>query len=248
MNIITDSIKNEKEYSSLISAVFSETSSKNPHSISVTDLCEGARISLLMSVARDCRARFGRGILTIFPDEKNCAKMYSACRESGISAYIYPFRDFIFHNMTFSHELEYERIGVLSAILRGDYDIIITTPDAALQYTVPPGILASSGMRLSEGAEISTDRLSAYLSGSGYVRAEMVEGPGQFAIRGDIVDLYPPSSESPIRIQLFGDEIEVMEYFDILSQALRGRADSGKRDTCRSGGESTAGRDDHAAA
>lgn len=86
MNIITDSIKNEKEYSSLISAVFSETSSKNPHSISVTGLCEGARISLLMSVARDCRARFGRGILTIFPDEKNCAKMYSACRESGISA------------------------------------------------------------------------------------------------------------------------------------------------------------------
>lgn len=120
MNIITDSIKNEKEYSSLISAVFSETSSKNPHSISVTGLCEGARISLLMSVARDCRARFGRGILTIFPDEKNCAKMYSACRESGISAYIYPFRDFIFHNMTFSHELEYERIGVLSAILRGE--------------------------------------------------------------------------------------------------------------------------------
>ena len=223
MNIITDSIKNEKEYSSLISAVFSETSSKNPHSISVTGLCEGARISLLMSVARDCRARFGRGILTIFPDEKNCAKMYSACRESGISAYIYPFRDFIFHNMTFSHELEYERIGVLSAILRGDYDIIITTPDAALQYTVPPGILASSGMRLSEGAEISTDRLSAYLSGSGYVRAEMVEGPGQFAIRGDIVDLYPPSSESPIRIQLFGDEIEVMEYFDILSQRRTGR-------------------------
>lgn len=117
MNIITDSIKNEKEYSSLISAVFSETSSKNPHSISVTGLCEGARISLLMSVARTAVARFGRGILTIFPDEKNCAKMYSACRESGISAYIYPFRDFIFHNMTFSHELEYERIGVLSAVL-----------------------------------------------------------------------------------------------------------------------------------
>ena len=106
MNIITDSIKNEKEYSGLISAVFSETGSKNPRSISVTGLSEGARISLLMSVARDFRARFGRGILTVFPDEKYCVKMYSACRESGLNAFIYPFRDFIFHNMTFSHDLE----------------------------------------------------------------------------------------------------------------------------------------------
>ena len=125
--------------------------------------------------------------------------------------------------MTFSHDLEYERIGVLSAVLRGDYDIIITTPDAALQYTVPPDILAVSGMKLSEGTEISTEKLSSYLSGNGYVRAEMVEGPGQFAIRGDIIDVYPPSSEGPVRIQLFGDEIEVMEYFDILSQRRTGR-------------------------
>ena len=67
---------------------------------------------------------------------------------------------------------------MLSAVLRGDYDIIITTPDAALQYTVPPDILAVSGMKLSEGTEISTEKLSSYLSGNGYVRAEMVEGPG----------------------------------------------------------------------
>lgn len=88
MNIITDSIKNEKEYSSLISAVFSETSSKNPHSISVTGLCEGARISLLMSVARDCRARFGRGILTIFPDEKIVRKCIPPAAKA-VSAPIY---------------------------------------------------------------------------------------------------------------------------------------------------------------
>lgn len=218
MNILTDNIKKEREYEELVSAVYSEASAKHPRKIVATGLCEGARISFFISLAHDYKARFGHGFLLIVPDEKEGQKVFAACRDGGIDAAIYPSRDFIFHNMTFSHELEYERLSVLSSIVHDRYDIIITTPDAALQYTIPPSILSESAVRLAEGGEISTDALGGYLIKSGYVRVDMVEGPGQYAIRGDIADIYPPNCENPVRIQFFGDEIERMEYFDIITQ------------------------------
>ena len=218
MNILTDSIKKEREYEGLISAVYSEVSAKHPRKIVSTGLCEGARTSFLISLARDYRARFGHGFLLIVPDEKEGQKIFAACRDNGTDAAVYPSRDFIFHNMTFSHELEYERLSVLSAIIHEQYDIIIATPDAALQYTIPPHILSESAVRLAEGGEISTESLGSYLIRNGYVRVDMVEGPGQYAVRGDIADIYPPNCENPVRIQFFGDEIERMEYFDIITQ------------------------------
>ncbi len=218
MNILTDNIKKEREYEGLISAVYSEASEKHPRKIVTTGLCEGARISFLISLARDYRARFGHGFLLIVPDEKEGQKFFEACRESGICAVMYPSRDFVFHNMTFSHELEYERLSALSSIIHGRYDIIIATPDAALQYTVPPHILSESAVRIAEGGEIPMELLGNCLIKNGYVRVDMVEGPGQYAVRGDIADIYPPNCENPVRIQFFGDEIERMEYFDIITQ------------------------------
>ena len=208
MNILTDNIKKEREYEGLISAVYSEASEKHPRKIVTTGLCEGARISFLISLARDYRARFGHGFLLIVPDEKEGQKFFEACRESGICAVMYPSRDFVFHNMTFSHELEYERLSALSSIIHGRYDIIIATPDAALQYTVPPHILSESAVRIAEGGEIPMELLGNCLIKNGYVRVDMVEGPGQYAVRGDIADIYPPNCENPVRIQFFGDEID----------------------------------------
>ena len=119
--------------------------------------------------------------------------------------------------MTVSHELEYERLGALRSAMLGDCDMIIATPDAALQYTMPPELLADSCLRLAVGCEIERETLISFLLSAGYVRVEMVEGAGQFSIRGDIVDIYSPGGD-PIRIQFFDCEIEDMEYFDTVTQ------------------------------
>ena len=217
-NIIIDSIREEREYQGLFDAAIRESKVIKPQPIAVTGLCEGARTALLTSLASDYRAQSGVGALVIVPDEREASRLQSACGDFGCRAAVYPYRDFVYHNMTVSHELEYERLGVLRSALLGDCDMIITTPDAALQYTMPPELLASSCLRLAVGCEIERETLISFLLSAGYVRVEMVEGAGQFSVRGDIVDIYSPGSSDPIRIQFFDREIEDMEYFDTVSQ------------------------------
>ena len=217
-NMIIDSIREEREYQGLFDAAIRESKAKKPQPIAVTGLCEGARTALLTSLASDYRAQSGVGALVIVPDEREASRLQSACGDFGCRAAVYPYRDFVYHNMTVSHELEYERLGVLRSALLGDCDMIITTPDAALQYTMPPELLASSCLRLAVGCEIERETLISFLLSAGYVRVEMVEGAGQFSVRGDIVDIYSPGSSDPIRIQFFDCEIEDMEYFDTVSQ------------------------------
>lgn len=217
-NIITDSIREEREYNGLLKAALREAGARKPQPIAVTGLSEGARTAALISLSRDLRAETGRGLFVIAPDEREVSRLISACANCGCRAIHYPYRDLVYHNMTVSHELEYERLAALRATLIGDFDMLIATPDAALQYTMPPELLAASCMRLAVGCEIEMSSLSSFLLSVGYVRVEMVEGPGQFSLRGDIADVYSPGYGDPIRIQFFDNEIEDMEYFDILTQ------------------------------
>ena len=216
-NTVTDSIRGEREYEGLLEAAVRESRAKKPQPIAVTGLCEGARTALLTSLARDFRAESGVGALVIVPDEREANRLLAACSDCGCRAAVYPYRDFVYHNMTVSHELEYERLGALRSAMLGDCDMIIATPDAALQYTMPPELLADSCLRLAVGCEIERETLISFLLSAGYVRVDMVEGAGQFSIRGDIVDIYSPGGD-PIRIQFFDCEIEDMEYFDTVTQ------------------------------
>ena len=112
-NMIIDSIREEREYQGLFDAAIRESKAKKPQPIAVTGLCEGARTALLTSLASDYRAQSGVGALVIVPDEREASRLQSACGDFGCRAAVYPYRDFVYHNMTVSHELEYERLGVL---------------------------------------------------------------------------------------------------------------------------------------
>ena len=85
---------------------------------------------------------------------------------------------------------------------------------ALCQRTMPPQVLKNAAFRLTVGTEYQLDRLLEQLTGSGYSRCAMVEGPGQFAVRGGILDIYSPAADRPIRAEFFGDELDTMGYFD----------------------------------
>ncbi|MBQ8539021.1 MAG: transcription-repair coupling factor [Ruminococcus sp.] len=137
----------------------------------------------------------------------------------GMKAYVYPTRDFTFMNVTGeSHEYEHQRINVLTKLISGECDVVIACMDAASQYTIPKDVLKSATVKFKSGDSVKIDELTKSLLLLGYERYEQVEGVGQFAVRGGIVDLFMTDSTAPVRIEFWGDEIDTINYFDPISQ------------------------------
>ncbi len=215
-----ESIRRERDYAAYAESLRAGFRVK-PKPIIVSGLCLGAAYAFYSATAEDAAAAGSDPVLFIVSDDAEGRRLTAHFCADGKRARYYPMRDLIFHNITASHDSEHERLSVLSSLASGQTDIIVTTPEAALSLTVPPALLAARTISLSVGDEISRDTLARALAEAGYTRVEMVDGIGHFSLRGDIVDVYPPSSVGaavPYRIELFGDEIDRICAFDLESQ------------------------------
>ena len=113
-----------------------------------------------------------------------------------------------------SRAWEQKRLRQLFDLASGKTPIQIFTWEALSQRTMPPATLLRAAFCLETGREYPIDELLSKLAASGYSRCAMVEGPGQFAVRGGILDIYSPAADRPVRIEFFGDELDTMGYFD----------------------------------
>ncbi|AFY03432.1 transcription-repair coupling factor [Bdellovibrio bacteriovorus] len=96
-------------------------------------------------------------------------------------------------------------------------EIFISSVDALMQKTLPMKILKDHSKTVRAGDELP-ENLSDYFSSLGYTAAPMVEDKGQFAVRGGIVDIYPPTENQPVRMDLFGDQVESLRHFSVADQ------------------------------
>ena len=110
-----------------------------------------------------------------------------------------------------------ERLAVLDALHR-ESCLVVTTANAVAHPTLPVKQLVQGYDELSVGQKLTRDDFVSHLSEAGYDRVEEVEEPGQFAVRGGIIDFYPPAGGTPIRLELWGDEIDELRAFDVESQ------------------------------
>jgi transcription-repair coupling factor (superfamily II helicase) len=113
-----------------------------------------------------------------------------------------------------------ERIAGLSR-LQAEPDrkrIVLTTVNAVLQKVPPRAALRGGGMRLAVGDSIAPEDLAAFLDGDGYNRTGTVMEPGEYALRGGIIDVFPAGEAAPVRLDLFGDTIESIRRFDAETQ------------------------------
>ena len=223
MNILTDCIHADSEYAHLLHTL-KELRLSNPLPVIAAGLCDGAADAIVVSLVNDMRSEKWGTVLMVCAEEKECVRSRTFLESAGLRAAFFPARDLTLYNVTASHEFEHERLRVLAGLLRGDFDIVITTPDASLGYTIPQSRLSKSMISLFAGDSVSIPELSNSLVAAGYVRAELTEAPGQFAVRGGIIDIYPPHAEYdlgegmksgsfPVRIELFGDEIDRIGIF-----------------------------------
>ncbi|HYK95512.1 MAG TPA: transcription-repair coupling factor [Candidatus Dormibacteraeota bacterium] len=114
------------------------------------------------------------------------------------------------------------RVAALSAWRSGGARILVASVQALLQHTIAPGDLPPSPLELRVGARLAQGTLLRELLGLGYSPVLEVAGRGEFARRGGIVDVFPPSAELPVRIESFGDEIDSLRAFDPTDQRTTG--------------------------
>jgi len=119
-----------------------------------------------------------------------------------------------------------DRLAVLDALHREKGVLIVTSATALAHPTLPVKELVQGYDELKSGQKLQRDDFVLHLAEAGYERVEEVEVPGQFAIRGGIVDFYPPAGGVPVRLELWGDEVDSLRSFDLESQRSTGKLPS----------------------
>ncbi len=162
----------------------------------------------------------GRPLLMLCTDDRECQRMATDLRVLlGCEAVILPGREIQLHNAAAaSRQWEYRRLDALYRLTQSSCPVVVTTPDALVQRSIPPQILQELAITLSVGGQYDTAQLVRRLIAAGYSRCDTVEGPGQFALRGGILDIFSPGSEQAIRCEFFDDEIDAMGAFDTGTQ------------------------------
>ncbi len=112
-----------------------------------------------------------------------------------------------------SHSFEQSRLGALYALTEG-MTAAVATADALMARTLPPALLRRLTTEVSLGQRVDPAELARHLTEAGYVRCQQVEGVGQFALRGGILDVFSPLMDQPVRCEFFDDEIDSMGTFD----------------------------------
>ena len=206
MNCYTEIAKRIPEFISLANAI-----RKTRLPCGVTGLSHIHKSHIIASM---CMCLMKKAVV-ITPDEAQATKLRQDMESFGINALLYPARDFSFRSLeTVSREYEHARLKVLDKMLSGDFDAVVLSAEAATQLTVPPAMLMNSSFSVAVGEDHDIDELLLNLIRCGYTRSEQVDGPGQFALRGGILDFFPPDSKQPCRVEFWGDSVDSIAFFD----------------------------------
>lgn len=131
----------------------------------------------------------------------------------------FPAKDVIFYSADIhGNAIAAERLKVIEALLEKTEGIVITTMDAGMEHLPALSIYQRAVCEVTEGETMDLEQMSVHLTDMGYQRQNQVESPGDFSIRGGILDLFPITADCPYRIELWGDEIDTIRSFDVESQ------------------------------
>lgn len=193
--------------------------------ISVAGVVESAQGQLIYSLWR--RNKSSAVVVTYSDMEarKLCSDMELLCE----NVLYFPAKEYVFHNIeTSGHENENARVSVIQKLIGGGEYIVVTSLDAILQYTCDREEFESACIDFKVGERFDLQKLAENLVIMGYTREDSVECIGQFAMRGGILDVFPPGSENPYRLEFFDDETDSIREFDTYTQRSLDKIDTAR--------------------
>ncbi len=207
--MLQDILKRTSEYTRLHAAL------DTPGAAALFGLPPAGRAQLLALLARDA----GKPVCVVTPGEAEATRFASDLEALGLAAAVFPARDLLLRPLEGAgREYEYRRLAVLGSLAGGRLDAVCVPAEALLQYTVPKAEFCANTLTLRPGQTIPPKELAARLLDAGYHRRDRVDGPGQFSVRGGILDVYAPDMPAPARIEFWGDEIDTLNRFDLMTQ------------------------------
>ena len=178
------------------------------------------------NLAAALRQRLGTPIFVICPDDtaaENFANDLRSMLREPVS--VLGMRDYTFYPAeAASRQTEQKRIGALYRMLCGS-EVNVVSVSGLIQRTMPPETLKRAAFTIRADGSCPPEDVEDALVRCGYVRTEQVEGPGQFARRGGILDFFSPADREPVRIEFWGDDIDSMGHFDVSTQRRTEQAD-----------------------
>ncbi len=210
MEQLISALKALKEYNTLAEAV------RQGQSAAVTGIGQINRSHLIAGLRRDT----DRPLVIICQDDMAAKRLQGELKAFlGEDTPILPNRELtLYDSAVVSRSWEQKRLRQLHQLYTGQTPLQIFTWESLSQRTMPPQVLQKGACTLEVGKEYPLDPLLRQLSSAGYSRCAMVEGPGQFAVRGGILDIFSPAADYPVRLEFFGDELDTMGYFDPATQ------------------------------
>ncbi len=171
--------------------------------------------------------RLGAPVVLVCADEGECARLAADVTAlTGEPAAMIAAREFLFHDgAVASRQWEHKRLAAFHAMARGGTRLIAATVEGLLQRTLPPEELAAHTIALDAKGSYDPEELADRLAALGYTRCQQVEGVGQFALRGGILDVFSPGMDDPVRVEFWDRDVDSMGPFDASSQRRTGRLD-----------------------
>ena len=185
--------------------------------IQISGCVNTQKIHLLSGIGSGCGYK-----LVVFSNEEKAKKAYEEYLLFGEETYLYPARDLLFYYADIKGKtLTNRRMEVLRAIAEKKKEepvTVITTMDAFLDGIISPDEIQKNRIHITGEDTVDLTKLEQDLTALGCERESQIEAPGQFAVRGGIIDVFPLAEEMPVRIELWGDEIDSIRMFDAKSQ------------------------------
>ena len=211
-------LKTIPEYRTLLDALVQNSSA------AITGIGQINRSHIIAGLRQDV----SRPLVLVCQDEMAAKRLQEELKSFlGQTAPSLPSRELtLYDTAVVSRSWEQKRLRQLYELATGQTPIQILSWDALSQRTMPRDVLLQAAFTLETGREYDMEDLLQQLSSAGYSRCGMVEGPGQFALRGGILDVFSPAADRPFRAEFFGDELDTMGYFDPDTQRRTENVDS----------------------
>ena len=215
MSTLTAPLRESENYNKIVEAL-----QLDPVSVLTEGCAEAQKLHLIHALTKEESLASGaRFRLIVTYSDQRAKDILEDFRFYDRGATLFPAKDLIFYQADLrGRELDTERIRCLRRIIEGRPVTVVTTFSALMTPQIPLDVLKKSVISIKKRGELSLPETAKRLVAMGYEKQYQVEKPGQFAIRGDILDIYELTEENPYRIELWGDEVESIRSFDVLSQ------------------------------
>lgn len=180
----------------------------------ISGCLESQKAHMIAGLSEDAPVR-----LLIAENELKAKELYEDYRLYDAETLYYPAKDLIFYQADIHGNLLIrQRLQVIQALLERKEVTIITSVGGCMDFLLPLGVFEKHCIHLRNDSELDLDKIRKELVRLGYESTFQVESTGQFSVRGGILDIYPLTEQNPIRIELWGDEIDSIRSFDAESQ------------------------------